>query len=142
MGYYITIIDSTVFIAEENLDALFITLKALRPSGWVSSQDIGDATNVTDLFKAWRWEPEYDENGNIKQLNFDGEKLGSEEELFDAIAPYVRDWSHIEAQGEEYDARWRWVFRDGFVREEGCKTIWPYEEEEEEERRARATADD
>jgi len=52
-------------------------------------------------------------------MEFEREKIGQEDLLFDAIAPWVREGSYIEMSGED-DAMWRWVFRGG-----GCHEVTP-----------------
>ena len=137
MGYYMTQVNWDFFIHADSMDALFLTLKALPASHghWVSQTDIDNAGNVTELLDAWRWTPYFDPEGNIERIEFAGEKSGGEDVLFDTIAPYVRDYSFIEMQGEEPDARWRWVFKHGRVHEYTPIVIWPDEQEREEEQR-------
>ena len=61
------------------------------------------------------------ENGNIFELNFAGEKLGDDEILFQAIAPFVKKDSYIEMQGE-CGLIWRWSF-DGKTMKEKTANI-------------------
>ena len=83
---------------------------------WVDNDEIKNAKNLGDICKAFRWEPEYDKNGDIVSLNFCGEKYGDEDCLFEAIAPYIKNGSFIEVIGED-DCRWRWIFKKGKVKQ-------------------------
>ena len=63
----------------------------------------------------WRWDiEENDRTGAVTDIWFAGEKLGDDETLFQAIAPWVKDGSFIEMMGED-GAFWKWVFQDGEV---------------------------
>ena len=53
-----------------------------------------------------------DTDGNITELEFIGEKLGNDFEMFQSIAPYVQDGSYIWMIGED-GSQWRWVFQSG-----------------------------
>jgi hypothetical protein len=87
---------------------------------WVD-KNFHKLTDVKAIIRAWRWEPKFDENGNICGINFDGEKYGDDGILFNAIAPYVEAGSYIEMVGED-GAKWRWIF-DGETCEEKQATI-------------------
>jgi len=68
--------------------------------------------------------PEADDDGNVIDLDFAGDKLAyDEDKMFQKIAPFVEDGSFIEMRGED-GAMWRWVFSDGKVREIKSKVIW------------------
>lgn len=97
-------------------------LKAIQ--GLHGSETIADASGehfswvphdfykINDLIKImgkWRWELEIDPAGNAVGISFQGEKLGDDEILFKAIAPWVKKDSYIQMQGED-GSIWRWVF--------------------------------
>lgn len=67
-----------------------------------------------------------DTDGNITELEFIGEKLGNDFEMFQSIAPYVQDGSYIWMIGED-GSQWRWVFQSGVCREITAKVKWPDE---------------
>jgi hypothetical protein len=87
---------------------------------WLQPDRILGAETLYDALAACRWPViEDDERGNITELEFRGEKRGSEDELFAALAPFVEDGSEIRMVGED-GTIWRWLFRDGKVcRQEG-----------------------
>lgn len=67
-----------------------------------------------------------DQEGNITELKFIGEKLCDDFEMFQSIAVYVQDGSYIWMIGED-GAQWRWVFQSGVCREVKAKVEWPDE---------------
>jgi hypothetical protein len=132
MGYCINQVGQRFFIHKKNFSPALSAIKALATrtnemSGgswgpvfgrtaswysWVRTEEFLNAQTLDEALQVWRWEPQIDERGNIYLLNFVGEKLGQDDILFQAIAPYVRNNSYIEMMGED-GARWRWVFRNG-----------------------------
>ena len=134
MGYYIEIIDSEFFIAAENKPLALQALQDLptdmggggngniRCFSWVDA-NFRQAHSLEDCLNAWRWGADTDNVGNITGIWFKNEKLGDEEFLFNAIAPFVQSGSYIEVHGEE-GARWRWVFENGKCTEKWATITW------------------
>lgn len=122
MGYCMEQIGSSFKIKEEDLKSAFKAAKSMPDKDycWVKQ---GWSKGLRDLYAVlehWRWEPTLDEeSGDIVDIQFTGEKLGEEIELFKAIAPYVEAGSFIEMLGED-GGMWRWLF-DGVT----CKEIVP-----------------
>lgn len=122
MGYYIASRDCQFVIKRVNMEpALKALKKAIKKNkgwDWVGEREILDSKSLSEAMKALRWPLCF--HGDLKDdglldaisIYFDGEKLGSEDEFFAALAPYVEDGSYIEAVGED-DNRWRWAFRNG-----------------------------
>ena len=54
----------------------------------------------------------YDARGNIDSAWFRAEKLHDQYAMLKEIAPFVREGSYIEMQGEDFK-RWRWAFYGG-----------------------------
>jgi hypothetical protein len=80
--------------------------------------------DIKELFSYWRWEIFFDQEGDITDISFAGEKLGSDSVFFNAIAPYVREDSFIQMSGEG-DDQWRWFFDGKTCVEQHPKiTIW------------------
>ena len=104
-------------------------LKALRELAakpdklcWVNKDSIRKARTLADAIQEFGWEideVELDdcEYGDVTAINFIADTMGSENEMFGAMAPAVEDGSYIEMTGDEGE-RWRWVFEAG-----GCKTV-------------------
>ena len=80
---------------------------------WVDMDAFRDAKTLDAQLMEWRWEAEVDAaTGDIVDLCFRGEKLGDDEVLFEAIAPFVESGSFIQMSGEDGHG-WRWCFDDG-----------------------------
>ena len=142
MGYYMDQMESDFKIKKENFSAALVAIKALaeqleeKASGgsfgpnrierwfsWVVTSEFVDAKTLVDAIKAWRWQAQLNSDGDISALYFEGEKLGDDEVLFDALAPFVEDGSYIQMSGEE-DAMWRWVFKNGVMLESYPTISW------------------
>lgn len=109
----------TVFkIKEENLPAVLEAIRELHGKlygketiPWVH-EDFHKKENIKDTLEAWRWAAEFDEEGNIVDIFFSGEKLGDDEILFQQIEKFVESGSFITMSGED-SSDWKWVFEHG-----------------------------
>lgn len=106
---------------------------------WVSTEAVVKALKKGDLATAldeWRYECEdvnkdelevlgdaLKDYADVKLAYFTGEKLGQDEELWCALAPFVRKGGTMEFRGED-DARWRYVFDGEGMIEQTGKTVW------------------
>lgn len=103
MGYCIEMVSCKFHVKSENFGKVY---KNLENYGYI---------------------PETDDDGNVIDLDFAGDKLLYDEEtMFKKIAPVVEDGSFIEMRGED-GAMWRWVFSGGTVREVKAKIVWDEE---------------
>lgn len=133
MGYVIDLINSKFFIPAENkeaaLNALFdmwlpdkdaaMSGGSFGPSGdvkWYSwmnnSADAFRNRTIKTLEEAldeWSYHPEINSHGDIVDLWFDGEKIGDENQMFKALAPFVEPGSYLDFHGEDGEL-WRWYF--------------------------------
>ena len=126
MGYCMDFRDAKFSIANEDKQMALEAIKALKKGvnekgsgfssrdadrnyAWVDTDEFMNADTLEKAIQAWRWETESDASGNINSIHFDGEKLGDDLVLFEAIAPYVKKGSFIEMGGED-GYIWRWVF--------------------------------
>lgn len=130
MGYYINQVGSNFTIKKENIqkawDSLIELFKIEEKSiydssgchySWINTEDVLNATTFEEAMSEARWDAEINPlNGDIIDIYFNGEKLGDEEIILSAIAPYVENGSYIIIQGEEYE-RWKWKFVDGKLEE-------------------------
>jgi hypothetical protein len=105
-------------IAAEHRPAVLEALKALAIKAskqklgyyhWVNTKTLLDAKTIEEHLNEWRWEPTTEADGSISSLDFSGEKYGDEEQLFDALAPFVTVGSYIIMSGDDNDY-WRWYF--------------------------------
>ena len=89
-----------------------------NPIKWIDHQVCIDLLNEGDLmayFVQWQYAVTINvTSGDIVNISHEGEKIGQEESLWEQIAPWVQDGSHIDCQGEDNDL-WRWQWREGRV---------------------------
>ena len=135
MGYYMSQNDSSFFIAADQTDDALQAIKDLkgretikdasgRHFSWVS-QNFHEASNLKDILEHWGWSPEIDDSGNVVDIQFERSKLGDEEILFAALAPFVKPGSYIEMEGED-SSHWRWWFDGKSVVEKTATLVWDY----------------
>jgi hypothetical protein len=143
MGYCISQADSKFFVAAKDIPAMMDSIRDLalprheneqrggqwaegqKKASWFSWVDMSfsQAATIEEMFKCWRWNICSNENGDIDEIEFRGEKLGQDDVLFNAIAPFVKKDSFIEMTGED-GARWRWVFDGKNCFEKQAKVSW------------------
>ncbi len=112
MGYCMRMTECTFFIeAKDKPDALRLVKDSthLFYGSWESKEVAANAATIEEFLDEARWEPTIDKDGNITDLEFQGEKMGDEEHFFNAMAPHVKVGSYIEMHGEDGES-WRWVF--------------------------------
>ena len=143
MGYNMEQTDAKFTILAANRRPCLAAIKSLIGKGtcrdssgahfaWVEDEDIEAARTVDAAFDAWGWglisRPPSDEDptaGDVTGIHFEAEKMGDEETLFAAVAPYVEPGSYIEMLGEDGD-RWRWAFDGRTCKEIHAETRWPH----------------
>ena len=131
MGYQIQVQGQRIRIKQANFEAAMKALIAIEAGGFTSSPEA--ATSLEDLLTRWRWQPRIlmekdppvkgSKVGDIVYLDFTGEKMAEEEDMFRAIAPWIEPGCFVEISGEE-DARWRWVFNGKTMYETNCVMDW------------------
>lgn len=89
---------------------------------WVQNPPVDGFFDLPTAFRAWRYDA-FPENDSIVVESFRSEKLGDDEILFRAIAPFVNDGAIIEFDGED-GSRWRYVFENGEIKEQEAKISW------------------
>lgn len=122
MGCCMSMAECHFMIRHDKQNEALKALKELsknRRLRWASTDIIQNARHLEEAFEEIRFEACFDDFNNINDLDFTGEKLGDETEIFNSIAPFVEDNSYIEMYGEDGD-RWRWVFKNG-----ECKWVNP-----------------
>jgi len=124
VGYYIEQRGTRFFVLAEDKPKIVKVLRSLphRRYDWVDD-NFHQLTDIHEMGQAWRWQFDTDNDGNINDIWFQGQKLGDEETFFKTIAPFVRDSSFIEMEGDD-DERWRWVFKNGQLYEQDSKLVW------------------
>lgn len=131
MGYCISLNESKFNMKKENLPAALEALKSLAKKNknlsWVYSGDVINSETFEEAMAEFRYEVVLDENGNVTFIDFTGEKFGSDDLMFSAIAPFVESGSYIEMCGEDGEF-WMWKFKDGKFKEVQAKRV--YEDED------------
>jgi len=92
---------------------------------WVSTKAVLAALTFEDAMREWGYPVSSNgmNNDDVDDISFEGEKIGQEDFLFRAIAPYVTDGSYIEMQGED-GALWRWLWARGEFHEQEAIISW------------------
>ena len=133
MGYYIEMTDSKFEIKKENFEKALESLKSVFVPknmnccdyiggneyphfSWVNTKDVLESNHIVEALEEIRYTPKFDDNGNICNVEFTGQKYGSENVFFNALAPYVESGSYIAFEGEDGDT-WEWSFNDGKVKQ-------------------------
>lgn len=125
MGYCMSQRGCNFFIAAENKEKALQAIKDLgdKPKfSWVDNKSYLEADTLAKAMNAWRWSID-EEDDNVVNICFDGEKLGDDEVLFQTIAPFVKAGSYIEMDGDE-NCLWRWVFDGKRCQEVTPQIIW------------------
>jgi hypothetical protein len=97
-----------------------------RHFSWVDMDKLTKAQNLWQAIQAWRWELIHEQNRSDRDvigISFQGTKLGDDIVLFKALAPFVEDGSFIEM--ESRGEIWRWVFRNGEVKDVPAVITFP-----------------
>lgn len=142
MGYYISQVDSKFFIPKELFGPALAAIREVmydsdsmqggawnaegrseRWYSWVSTEEVMKAETLKEALWAWRWEAYIDENGDIADISFQGEKSGQEEVLWRALAPHVKDGSYICMRGEDGE-HWRWFFQNRRCNEQYGRIVY------------------
>jgi len=133
MGYCMHLQDADFHIRKENLSEALRGLKEVAGKGnpdnrnttwaWVDMRQLGEATTLGDAMRACRWDLDFAEDGKVCGINFEGEKLGDDAQLFDALAPWVEDKSYVQMAGEDGEL-WRWTFDNGQMKEIDATISW------------------
>ena len=128
MGYYMDQRDCVFEMPKANADKALAAIKELfsKPNyraGWVDTPSVLRAETFEDAISEARFDVEG--NGTCYDwISFNGEKRSwCEEDVLNAIAPFVEEGSYIEMQGEDGD-RWHWIFHKGGVEEKYARLVW------------------
>jgi hypothetical protein len=151
VGYCISLTDSRFKINAADKMAAYKAVERLDQTGkkgggsyaggmqtqawfsWVDADFMARSETLEDIFDHWRYPVGNDNDGNIVEIEFTGEKIGDENQLFAAIAPFVEHGSYLEYQGED-GAMWRYVFEGGQFREVSATVVWDAPEPKHENR--------
>jgi len=97
-------------------------VRTITEYSWVTNKEIKDTRCLEDLIEVFGWGVENNENDDIVHIYCGQDKLGQEDCLFEAIAPFVKENSYIEVVIEFESVRW--CFRDKKLVEQEAKISW------------------
>lgn len=127
MGYGVKYEINDVVIPEKSVPDCLAAINALHLDlhyAWVGDPPAGGFKTLVEAFRAWRFSAT-DNDSDIVLEYFNGEKLGDEECLFRAIAPYViqEEDPSIFALGED-GTQWRYLFNGRKLIEQRAHIEW------------------
>lgn len=113
-------------------DGQIVSSNTPRPNGydyhpakwfsWLPADYHRRFNGFVELMKDYGLEPYLNDGGDIIGFSYQN-KIGNEDILFSAIAPFIRNNSYIEWHGED-NIQWRWVFVDGKMYVANPKVTW------------------
>jgi hypothetical protein len=87
---------------------------------WMNDTDPDQWDSIKEAMSEWRYPVQFDKEGNVVGIGFNGEKMGQEEFMFQTIAPFVEAGSCIHMRGED-GSQWRWEFDGKTMKEKQGK---------------------
>jgi len=142
MGYYIYLEDANFHIKKENFEPALQALKNLmakeselghggtyyngvhtRHFSWIDSTSVLKAETLEAAMEECCWTVWLNKNGDIDGIEFINEKIGDDEYILQAIAPFVEKGSYLNMKGED-GAMWRWEFDGQALIEKQAQITW------------------
>lgn len=114
MGYCISLRDSNFKIKQENLRKALMALKAdksIQTAYYKDLRDVCQSKTLERAFKCMCYSVDYNDDGDICDISFGGDKYADDIIFFTALAPYVESGSYLLYMGD--DGPWKWEFVDG-----------------------------
>ena len=139
MGYYVTTIDSDLFLEKKNFEDVYKKMcelndfDELKRGGMIGNKDEDGSkerynknawfswmeynypeiySDMASILLAIGFEIGYDEDGNLNSLHYN-DKAGSEDYFLSCFAGFVKEGSFIEWKGEEDGDYYQHVFTNG-----------------------------
>jgi hypothetical protein len=128
MGYYMDLEDHAFTVnfdqkAKALAEVKDFTRKMEYGYRWVTKTAVLNSDTLEEVFDCFGWDTFNDSNGNIVGLDYDGNKIGSEETLFGVLAPFIESESYIQMRGED-GTLWRWCFDGHEISEVTATVTW------------------
>jgi hypothetical protein len=127
MGYCVDVDVTDVVIPADKVREAKKAIRKLhegqdpRRFSWVNANNFRGS--IASMLYEWRWETDEEEDGSIVVTHFSGEKLGDDDHLWKALAPFVKAGGLIEWRGEDGD-RWRYTFDGQKMVEQTATVSW------------------
>ena len=127
MSKNIIAVQSSIAIDKEDFNDAFkalqsaLTTENTRRTGsenrllWIDIKLIEQASNLIELLETVQWIPSLNELGDIDGVDTRINKIGEEDLIFNALAPFVEDGSILNIIAEDDDLEYdgfRYIFRD------------------------------
>ncbi len=113
MSINILVLNTNFQINSKNMDSAFAVIKRLssemKTIAFVNKETVINSSDIYTALSEWRWHPIIDDENNIIDLEFVGDKLGDEQILFNKISSFVEEKSFILVASDEGKV-WRWIF--------------------------------
>lgn len=126
MGYCIEMTESNFVIKKENFQQALNSLKQVFVPEkmttydciygkkyphfkWVRTESVLDSRTLIEALSKIRYNPVINDEGDIVNVEFCGEKYGDENIFFSSIAKLVEPNSFLKFRGED-GAEWIWLF--------------------------------
>lgn len=131
MGYYVRTTGSNFYVAQSKKNAAYEALCALNQRddlktggsfSWMAADYPSKCEDLKEVLEEVGFDVVEDEAGNVTGLHYDS-KTGQESLFLSALAPFVRDGSHIDWQGEEGE-HFRYEFSGGRMLERDGRIVW------------------
>lgn len=87
---------------------------------WLNGVDHTEWNTLEEALQDWRFKPVTDEEGNITELQFIGQKIGDEDQMFEVIKQYVDEESYLQFSYDTGNTE-TYTFRNGQVENTG---VW------------------
>ena len=117
MGYPMFKQFSKIFIKKEDKEKALKAIKNLvgqetcNEDHFAFVHNFKDTKTFEEVMEEWRWKTVKNENGDIIDIDFIGEKIGDDNLLFSKIAPFVKEGSFIDMVGGN-GMIWKWIFEN------------------------------
>ena len=119
MGYHMEQEDCAFFMEAADAPKAAQAMRDLDLEG----KEYLPTDSLGDILDKWSWELDIAESGNVRDIQFMGEKSRNELTMFNVIAPFVKAGSYIEMLGED-GTRWRYVFDGAICKEVYARISW------------------
>lgn len=110
MGYYMYQFKTKFHIDGEHIPEVFKALcrydNAIRIAHGIDEKKY---KNVDEVLLNYDWYFDYDQEDNVIDITFEGEKYREDEKMLNVLAPYVEKGSYIIMVGED-GSIWCWHF--------------------------------
>lgn len=123
MGYYIYYEGGDVRISKGNVPHAINALRTLLEEESFLHCKKPDLDDLESMLWHYGFECDFDDEGNVVNIMWAGDKSRNEDECLAAIAPFVDPGSYMYMSGEEHE-HWKWTFKDGQLEDVGATMVY------------------